>query len=61
MRGGFFGMIEVDPEETIYQSEPGHFAWYADEGGNAALGYQQNPYPQYLEQLQADIQRLTEE
>ena len=57
----YFGMIEIDPEEAIYQSEQGHFTWYADEGGNAALGYQQNPYPQYLEQLQADIDRLMEE
>ena len=57
----YFGMIEVDPEEAIYQSEPGHFSWYADEGGNTALGYQQNPYSQYLEQLQGDIDRLMEE
>ncbi len=57
----YFGMIEVDPEEAIYQSNPGHFTWYADEGGKAALGYQQNAYPQYLEQLQADIDRLMEE
>ncbi len=57
----YFGMIEVDPEEAIYQSEPGHFSWYADEGGNASLGYQQNPYPLYLKQLQDDIDRLMEE
>ena len=54
-------MIEVDLEEAIYQSEPGHFSWYGDEGGNTALGYQQNPYSQYLEQLQRDIDRLMEE
>jgi nucleoside-diphosphate-sugar epimerase len=57
----YFGMIEVDPEEAIYQSKPGHFSWYADEGGNASLGYQQNPYPLYLKQLQDDINRLMEE
>lgn len=54
----YFNMIEVDPDEEVYQSTPGHFSWYADEGGNAALGYQQNPYPQFLEQLQGDIDRL---
>ncbi|MCI0871114.1 MAG: NAD(P)-dependent oxidoreductase [Chloroflexi bacterium] len=54
----YFNMIEVDPDEAVYQSTPGHFSWYADEGGNAALGYQQNPYPQFLEQLQGDIDRL---
>lgn len=57
----YYRMIEVDPEEAIYQSERGHFSWYSDEGGNDALGYQQNPYPQYLEQLQADIDRLMAE
>jgi nucleoside-diphosphate-sugar epimerase len=57
----YFKMIEVDPEAAIYQTEPGHFSWYSDEGGNAALGYQQNSYSQYLEQLQADIDLLMEE
>jgi nucleoside-diphosphate-sugar epimerase len=56
----YFRKIEVDPDDAIYQSEPGHFSWYSEEGGNDALGYQQNPYPQYLEQLQADIDRLME-
>ena len=56
-----FGMIEVDPESAIYQTEQGHFSWYADEGGNDALHYQQNAYSQYLEQLQDDIDRLMEE
>ncbi|MBT4124770.1 MAG: NAD(P)-dependent oxidoreductase [Chloroflexi bacterium] len=57
----YFGMIEVDPADAIYQEEPGHFSWYSDKGGNTALGYQQNSYPQYLEQLQDDIDRLMEE
>ena len=57
----YFGMIEVDPADAIYQSEPGHFAWYSEQGGNAALDYQQNSYPQFLEQLQADIDRMMEE
>lgn len=57
----YFEMIEVDPADAIYQSEPGHFASYSEQGGNAALEYQQNSYPQYLEQLQADIDRMMEE
>jgi nucleoside-diphosphate-sugar epimerase len=57
----YFRMIEVDPADAIYQSEPGHFSWYSDEGGNTALNYQQNLYPQYLEQLQGDIDRLMAE
>jgi nucleoside-diphosphate-sugar epimerase len=57
----YFGMIEVDPDDAIYQSVQGHFSWYADEGGEAALNYQQNAYPKYLEQLQDDIDRLMAE
>jgi hypothetical protein len=53
-------MIEVDPTDAIFQSETGHFAWYSEQGGNAALNYQQTSYQQYLEQLQADIDGLME-
>ena len=54
----YFEMIEVDPAEAIYQSTAGHFAWYSDEGGNNALKYQNNSYPDYLAQLQGDIDHL---
>ena len=54
----YFNMIEVDPAEAVYQSTPGHFSWYADEGGARVLGYRQNSYPHYLEELQGDIDRL---
>jgi nucleoside-diphosphate-sugar epimerase len=57
----YFGMIEVDPSDAIYQSDPGHFSWYTEEGGNAVLEHQQNSYPQYLEQLQDEIDRLMED
>jgi UDP-glucose 4-epimerase len=57
----YFNMIEVDLDDAVYKSAPGHFSWYADEGGNAALRYQQNPYPQFLAQLQDDIDRLMAE
>ncbi len=57
----YFNMIGVDPDDAVYQSAPGHFSWYADEGGQTALGYQQNSYEQYLEQLQGDIDRLMAE
>lgn len=56
----YFGLIEVDTADAIYQSGPGHFSFYTEEGGNAALEYQQNSYPQYLEQLQGEIDRLME-
>ena len=57
----YFNMIEVDPADAVYQSAPGHFSWYGEEGGDAVLRYQQNRYPQYLEQLQGDIDRLMAE
>jgi len=57
----YFNMIEVDPADAVYQSAPGHFSWYADEGGNSWLEYRQNSYPQFLAQLQSDIDRLMAE
>ena len=57
----YFKMIEVDPDQAVYQSSEGHFAWYSDEGGNNALKYQNNSYLDYLEQLQSDINRLMAE
>mgnify|MGYP001433398375 CR=1 FL=1 len=57
----YFEMIDVDPAEAIYQSTAGHFAWYSDEGGNNALKYQNNSYPDYLAQLQEDIDHLMAE
>jgi nucleoside-diphosphate-sugar epimerase len=57
----YFRMIEVDMDDAVYQSTPGHFGWYADEGGNRTFNYQQNSYATYLEQLQDDIDRLMAE
>jgi len=57
----YFKMIEVNPDEAIYQSSAGHFAWYSDEGGNSLLKYQNNSYHDYLDQLQGDIDRLMNE
>ena len=57
----YFKMIEVNPDEAIYQSSAGHFAWYSDESGNSLLKYQNNSYHDYLDQLQGDIARLMNE
>ena len=57
----YFKMIEVNPDEAIYQSSAGHFAWYSDESGNSLLKYQNNSYHDYLNQLQDDIDRLMNE
>ena len=54
----YFNMIEVDPADAVYQSQPGHFSYYDPGDGPETLGYRNNTYPDYLKQLQADIDRL---
>ncbi len=54
----FFRLVEVDPEEAVYQAEPGHFAWYDSADGQEQLSYQNNPYNEYLGQLEANIEEL---
>ena len=54
----FFRLVEVDPEEAVYQSEPGHFAWYDSADGQEQLSYQNNTYSDYLDQLRANIEEL---
>ena len=57
----YFDLLEVDPEEAVYQDSPGHFAWYDTAGGQAALGYQNTSYEAYLEQIQEVINELLED
>ena len=54
----FFRLVEVDPADAVYQSEPGHFAWYDSAEGQEQLGYQDNSYGEYLGQLEANIEEL---
>ncbi len=54
----FFRLVEVDPEEAVYQSEPGHFAWYDSADGQEQLAYQDNSYSEYLGQLAENIEEL---
>ena len=54
----FFRLVEVDPEHAVYQSEPGHFAWYDSADGQGQLSYQNNSYGEYLGQLEANIEEL---
>ena len=57
----YFNLVEIDPEEAVYQDSPGHFTWYDSAAGQAALGYQNTHYETYLEQVQEDIDRLMAE
>ena len=57
----YFGLLEVDPDEAVYQTSPGHFAWYKTTDGQEALEYQKTPYEIYLEQIQQVINELLEE
>ncbi len=54
----YFGLLEVDPEEAVYQASPGHFAWYDTAAGEAVLGYQNTSYEAYLAQIQDAIEEL---
>ena len=54
----FFELVEVDPEDAVYQSGPGHFAWYDSAGGQEQLSYQNTSYGEYLDQLRANIEEL---
>ena len=57
----YFNMIEVDVTEAAYQDTPGHFSFYKAADGPEALRYRNNPYPEYLTQLRAEIERLVAE
>lgn len=54
----FFKLVEVDPEDAVYQAEPGHFSWYDSADGQEQLSYQDNSYGEYLHQLEANIEEL---
>ncbi|NQU96133.1 MAG: hypothetical protein HQ548_00625, partial [Chloroflexi bacterium] len=47
--------------EAVYQDRPGHFDWYETGEGQAALGYQNNSYQAFFQQLDAEIALLLEE
>ena len=54
----FFRLVEVDPEDAVYQSDPGHFAWYDTSESQDQLSYQNTAYSEYLDQLSANIEAL---
>ena len=56
--GDFFRLVEVDPEDAVYQSDLGHFAWYDSVAGQEQLSYQNNSYGEYLGQLESNIEEL---
>ena len=54
----FFRLVEVDPEDAVYQAEPGHFSWYDSGNSQEQLSYQNISYGEYLRQLEANIEEL---
>ena len=54
----FFRLVEVDPQEAVYQPGPGHFAWYDSTDSQKQLAYQNTAYSDYLDQMRADIEAL---
>ena len=54
----FFRLVEVDPQDAVYQSDPGHFAWYDTSDSQDQLSYQNTAYSEYLDQMRANIEAL---
>ena len=54
----FFRLVEVDPQDAVYQSDPGHFAWYDTSDSQNQLSYQNTAYSEYLDQMRANIEAL---
>ena len=54
----FFRLVEVDPQDAVYQSDPGHFAWYDTSDSQEQLSYQNTAYSEYLDQMRANIEAL---
>ena len=54
----FFRLVEVDPQDAVYQSKPGHFAWYDTSNSQNQLSYQNTSYSEYLDQMRANIEAL---
>ena len=54
----FFRLVEVDPQDAVYQSDPGHFAWYDTSDSQNQLSYQNTAYSEYLDQMGANIEAL---
>jgi nucleoside-diphosphate-sugar epimerase len=57
----YFELVEADIADAVYQAVPGHFDWYDSVAGQAVLRYQDTPYPDYLAQIQEDIERMLAE
>ncbi len=56
--GDYYRLVEIDSTEAVYQDTPGHFALYETDDVQALLGYQNTSYPEYLQQVRQDIDRL---
>lgn len=54
----YFDLLGVPIEEAQFQDEPGWCDWYDTEESQRALGYQNNSYKAYLQQLSDEIQQM---
>lgn len=57
----YFGLLEAPIEGAHFQEQPGWCDWYDTEESERVLGYQQTPYPAYLDQLQSEIDKMLQE
>jgi nucleoside-diphosphate-sugar epimerase len=52
----FNEVMGLPPEEGQYSERPGYFDWYDTDESEAALGYQQTTFEQFLERLDKAIE-----
>jgi len=57
----YFDLLGVPIEEAQFQDKPGWCDWYDTEESQRALGYQNNSYQAYLQQLSDEIQQMMAE
>jgi hypothetical protein len=53
---GFNEAMGLPPDEADYSERPGYFDWYDTDESQAALGYQQTTFEQFLERLDKAIE-----
>jgi nucleoside-diphosphate-sugar epimerase len=56
-----FDVMGVPAEEAVYQESPGSFDWYDTSESQKILGYQETPFPRFIQLLEKDVAALMSE
>ena len=55
----YYDLLGVPLEEAHFQTRPGWFDWYDTEESQRFLSYQNTSYQAYLDQLRAEVEKMT--